>query len=86
MFNIAFKGLEFGNEKVKSWLISLIISFLTDVIITLPLQVKTGLKYNKVINIIYAPFFFIKKGSYFHSSKNNYFSQIRFGSRYWFEK
>jgi len=41
------KGLEFGNEKVKSWLISLIISFLIDVIITLPLQVKKSSKYNK---------------------------------------
>ena len=33
------KGIEFGDEKVRNWLISLIISFLTGILVTQPLKV-----------------------------------------------
>ncbi len=34
-----FLGIEFGNDNVRNWLISLVISFLIGMVVTLPLQV-----------------------------------------------
>ena len=34
----------FGNEKVAKWLTSLIVSFLTSILLTQPLQVKTKIE------------------------------------------
>jgi hypothetical protein len=39
LFFVILKGIEFGNEKVTKWLTSLIISFLTSILLTQPLQV-----------------------------------------------
>ena len=39
LFFVAIKGITFGNEKVAKWLTSVIISFVTSVLITQPLQV-----------------------------------------------
>ena len=41
LFFVVLKGIEFGNEKVAKWLTSLIVSFLTSILLTQPLQVKT---------------------------------------------
>ena len=40
LFFVILKGIEFGNDKVTNWLTSLIISFLTSILLTQPLQVK----------------------------------------------
>ena len=40
IFFVIIKGIEFGNEKVTKWLTSLIISFLSSVLLTQPIQVK----------------------------------------------
>jgi len=37
--NSFYEGIEFGDEKVRNWLISLIISFLTGILLTQPLKV-----------------------------------------------
>ena len=42
LFFVILKGIEFGNEKVTKWLTSLIISFLTSILFTQPLQVKNS--------------------------------------------
>jgi len=42
LFFVVIKGIEFGQEKVTKWLTSLIISFLTSVLLTQPLQVTTN--------------------------------------------
>ena len=34
------KGLDLGNDKVKYWLISMLISFLVDLFVTMPFLVK----------------------------------------------
>ena len=40
LFFVVIKGIEFGDEKVTKWLSSLIISFLSSILLTQPLQVK----------------------------------------------
>ena len=40
LFFVIIKGIEFGDEKVAKWLTSLIISFLTSILLTQPLQVN----------------------------------------------
>ena len=40
LFFVIIKGIEFGDEKVQKWLTSLLISFLTSLLLTQPLQVK----------------------------------------------
>ena len=44
LFFVVLKGIEFGNEKVAKWLTSLIVSFLTSILLTQPLQVKTKIE------------------------------------------
>ena len=39
LFFVIIKGIEFGDEKVTKWLTSLIISFLSSILLTQPLQV-----------------------------------------------
>ena len=39
LFFIIIQGISFGNEKVQKWLTSLLVSFLTSVLLTQPLQV-----------------------------------------------
>ena len=39
VFFVIVKGIEFGNEKVTKWLTSLVISFLSSMLLTQPLQV-----------------------------------------------
>ena len=39
IFFIIVKGIEFGNEKVEKWLTSLLISILTSIFLTQPIQV-----------------------------------------------
>ena len=39
LFFVVLKGIEFGNDKVTKWLTSLLISFLSSVLLTQPLQV-----------------------------------------------
>ena len=38
--NSSIKGMELGNDKVQSWLISFVITILTGILITQPLQVN----------------------------------------------
>ena len=40
LFFVVIKGIEFGEEKVAKWLTSLIISFMSSILLTQPLQVK----------------------------------------------
>ena len=39
IFFIIVKGIEFGNDKVQKWLATILMSFLTSVLLTQPLQV-----------------------------------------------
>ena len=39
LFFVIIKGIEFGDEKVTKWLTSLIISFLSSILLTQPIQV-----------------------------------------------
>jgi len=39
IFFIVIKGIEFGDEKVRKWITSLLVSFLTSVLLTQPIQV-----------------------------------------------
>jgi len=41
IFFIVIKGIEFGDEKVRKWITSLLVSFLTSVLLTQPIQVNT---------------------------------------------
>ena len=38
IFFIIVRGIEFGDEKVKKWITSLLVSFLTSVLLTQPIQ------------------------------------------------
>ena len=38
IFFIIVKGIKFGDEKVKKWITSLLVSFLTSVLLTQPIQ------------------------------------------------
>ncbi|RNA25490.1 polycystin-1-like isoform X2, partial [Brachionus plicatilis] len=38
LFFVVIKGIEFGDEKVKKWITSLFVSFLTSVLLTQPIQ------------------------------------------------
>ena len=40
IFFVLVKGIEFGNEKVTKWITSVIISFISSILITQPIQVK----------------------------------------------
>ena len=40
IFFIIVKGIEFGNDKVQKWLATILMSFLTSVFLTQPLQVR----------------------------------------------
>jgi hypothetical protein len=40
IFFVIVKGIEFGDEKVQKWLSTLLVSFLTSVLFTQPIQVK----------------------------------------------
>ena len=40
LFFVFLKGIEFGDEKVQKWLTSLLISFLTSLLLTQPIQVN----------------------------------------------
>jgi hypothetical protein len=40
LFFVIVKGIEFGDEKVQKWLTSLLVSFLTSLLLTQPLQVN----------------------------------------------
>ena len=39
LFFVIIKGIEFGDEKVQKWLTSLLISFLSSLLLTQPIQV-----------------------------------------------
>lgn len=48
LFFVIIKGIEFGNDKVTKWLTSLIVSFVSSLFLTDPLQVKV---LSKCLNI-----------------------------------
>ena len=47
IFFVIVKGIEFGNDKVAKWLTSLIISFLSSILLTQPIQVRKIIRINK---------------------------------------
>ena len=53
------KGIEFGDEKVTKWLTSLIVSFLSSILLTQPIQVCTFFRF-KYINLFRSKFFIFK--------------------------
>jgi hypothetical protein len=57
LFFIIVQGITFGDEKVSKWLTSLLISFLTSIFLTQPLQVSKSIKFlftflHKTLNIL----------------------------------
>jgi hypothetical protein len=52
LFFIIVQGITFGDDKVSKWLTSLVISFLTSIFLTQPIQVFLGSIFNKIILIL----------------------------------
>ena len=50
LFFVIIKGIEFGDEKATKWLTSLIISFLSSILLTQPLQVNLLIEYKAINN------------------------------------
>ena len=59
IFFVIIKGIEFGDEKVTKWLTSLIVSFLSSILLTQPLQVCTFFRF-KYINLFRSKFYIFK--------------------------
>ena len=45
LFFVIIKGIEFGDEKVQKWLTSMLISFLSSLLLTQPIQVFLSLTF-----------------------------------------